>query len=79
MRFAQFLDQAAGETIFGQSSFESILLLEFFTLLRGEIGFEENFAWIILLRDGENRCGEEKCSGKPSCPASHDATLGDHT
>src|SRR5207237_10867938 len=49
VRFAQFLDQAAGEPILGQSSLQAVLVLEFFTLLRGEIRFEENFARIVLL------------------------------
>jgi hypothetical protein len=78
VRFAQFLDQAAGEPILGQSSLESVLALEFFALLRGEIGFKENFAWIVLLRDGEHRCGEEKYGREPS-PASHYTTLRRHT
>src|SRR5438552_6605888 len=34
---------------------KSVLTLEFFALLRGEIGFEENFAWIVLFGDGEHR------------------------
>jgi hypothetical protein len=71
VRFAQFLDQAAGEPILGQSSLESILLLEFFALLRGEIGFKENFAWIVLLRDGGNRSDEEEYRDEPCWPGSH--------
>jgi hypothetical protein len=47
--------------------------------LRGEISFEENFAWIVLLRDGEHRCGEEKYGSEPSRPASHETMLGGHT
>jgi hypothetical protein len=78
VRFAQFLDQAACEPIFGQSSLESVLALEFFALLRREIGFEENFAWIVLLSDRENRCGEEKCGGEPGRPASRYKTLRRH-
>ena len=76
MRFAQFLDQAASEPILGQRSLESILALEFFALLRGQISFEENFAWIVLLRDSEHRCGEEKYGSEPGRPASHDTMLG---
>jgi hypothetical protein len=75
VRFAQFLDQAAGEAILGQSSLESVLLLELFALLRGEISFEENFAWIVLLRDGEHRCGEEKYGRQASGDASSYTTL----
>jgi hypothetical protein len=79
VRFAQFLDQAAGEPILGQSSLEPVLALEFFALLRGEIGFKKNFAWIVLLRDGEHRCGEEKYGREPSSPASHNTMLRRHT
>jgi hypothetical protein len=78
VRFAKFLDQAAGEPILGQSSLESVLALEFFALLRREISFEENFTWIVLLRDGEHPCAEEKYSGEQSRPASHDTTLRRH-
>jgi hypothetical protein len=78
LRFAQFLDQAAGEPILGQSSFESVLALKFFALLRREISFEENLTWIVLLRDDENRCGEEKHDREPSCPASQDTRLRGH-
>jgi hypothetical protein len=69
MRFAQFLNQAAGETILGQSSLELVLALKFFALLGGEISFEENVAWIILLDDSEYRRGE-KYRDKASSPAS---------
>ena len=72
VRFAQFLNQAAGKPILGQGSLESVLALEFFALLRGEISFEENFAWIVLLRESEHRCGKEKCGREPSRPASRD-------
>jgi hypothetical protein len=37
-----------------------VLALKFFALLRGEISFEESLASIVLLRDGQDRCGEEK-------------------
>jgi hypothetical protein len=43
--------------------------------LRGEISLKENFAGIVLLRDGENRCGEDKHNGEPTPPASHDTIL----
>jgi hypothetical protein len=79
VRFAQFLDQAAGEPILGQSSLESVLALEFFALLRGEISFKENVAWIVLLCDGEHRCGEEQYGHEPSRPASHNTMLRRHT
>jgi hypothetical protein len=79
VRFAQFLNQAASEAILGQGSLESVLTLEFLALLRGEIGFKENFAWIVLLRDDEHRCGEEKYRGEESGPASHYTTLRRHT
>jgi hypothetical protein len=55
------------------------LALEFFALLRGEIGFKENFAWIVLLRDGEHRCGEEKYGRERSRSASHNTMLQRHT
>jgi hypothetical protein len=75
VRFTQFLNQAAGEAILGQSGLEAVLTLEFLALLRGEIGFEEDFAWIVLLRSDEHRCGEEKYGGEESGPASHYTTL----
>src|SRR5262249_2101113 len=75
VRFAQFLDQAAGESILGQSSLESILWLEFFALLCGEISFEENFARIVLLCAGKYRWGEEKCKSKAGRRASRKATV----
>jgi hypothetical protein len=78
LRFAQFLDQAAGEPILGQSSLESVLALKFFALLRGEISFEENLTWIVLLRDDEHRCGEEKHGRDASGHASHYTTLRRH-
>src|SRR6184192_4816363 len=49
MRFTQFRDQASSESIFGQSRLESAFTLQLFALLRGEIGFQENFTRIILL------------------------------
>jgi hypothetical protein len=55
------------------------LALEFFALLRREIGFQENLAWIALLRDGEHRRGEEKYGGETSGPASHYTTPQRHT
>jgi hypothetical protein len=79
VRLAQLLDEAASEPILGQSSFESVLALEFFALLRGEIGFEENVAWIVLLCDGEHRCGEEKYGRERSRSASHNTMLRRHT
>src|SRR5262249_45955512 len=60
VRFAQFLDQAAGEAILGQSSLEPVLALQFFALLRGEISFEENLARIILLAHGRAGTSKEK-------------------
>jgi hypothetical protein len=49
MRFTQFRDQASSESIFGQGRLESVFVLKLFALLRGEIGFQENFTRIILL------------------------------
>jgi hypothetical protein len=79
MRLAKFFNQAAGEPILGQSSLKSVLALKFFALLRGEIGFEKNFAWIVLLRDREERSGEEKYGREPSCSVPLYTTLPRYT
>ena len=55
MRSAQALDQASGKSILRQSRFESTFVLQFFTLLRREIGVKEDFARVILLRDESGR------------------------
>src|SRR5438128_755538 len=65
MRSAQRLDQASRKSIFRQRRLESVFVLQLFTLLRGEIGFEKNFARVILLPyDGgspEEQENSEQC------------------
>ncbi len=64
--FFQFLQHGAGETKLGQGGFESIVALEFLSLLRRHVGLEKNLGGIELLGkrgewQRENReDGEEK-------------------
>src|SRR5260370_42563122 len=60
MRSPQRLDQASSKSIFCQGSLEAVFVLKLFTLLRGEIGFQENFARIILLPYSLRNPEEEK-------------------
>ena len=64
MRFAQFVDQTSSESIFRQSRFKMVLTLLLFPLLGGHVGFEKNFAWIVLLRPNLIGCQKNQDAGK---------------
>jgi hypothetical protein len=49
IRFFQLLDQAAGESKFGQRGLELIFALQLLGLLSGQISFEKNVTRILLL------------------------------
>jgi hypothetical protein len=71
MRSAQRLDQASGKSVFRQRRLKSIFVLELFTLLRGEISFQENFARILSLPYKNART----CDEKEKCKQSRTASL----
>jgi hypothetical protein len=66
VRSPQFFDQASSKPKFGEGSLKSVFVLEFFALLRREISFKKNLAWIVLLRRKRNYQKKEKQGRKTS-------------
>src|SRR5438477_10646279 len=66
VRSPQFFDQASSKPKFGEGSLKSGFVLEFFALLRREISFKKNLAWIVLLRRKRNYQNDAKQAGKKS-------------
>src|SRR5262249_47816080 len=72
------LDQASRKTVFREGGLESIFVLKLFTLLGGEIGFQKNFARIILLSQDDAHDAEQKQQGEPGPRASPNAMVRRH-
>ena len=78
MRPTQLFDQASSKPKLGEGSLESVFMLQFFALLRRQIGLKKNFARIVLLADKEVARQDKKEEDEQSRTDSPHATMRRH-